>query len=532
MNFTALYSLARQMLILLLLCPVLSFSQNYKWLLDKPLDYELNPTMLNYQVTGNSAGEVYWIGISEVLQFYGIITFGDQFIEHLDQDGNVLETSSITGKSFVVDLVCDANSDLYVLLNIKSDVLFDDGDVLTFTGSSYGSFIVKLDGISGIEWSKTFIGYSEGRCLAIDNDGNLLVGSDDYGDSYLTAYSPSGELLYEIEQLNVPVISSVDIDQDGNVYTTGSCAGTDAMYAGTQFENPFSYSKYLAKYNPQFEAEWVKYIEDITCTFPEVVCQEENQVYWSGDLFIPTQFDSISVPGPSWVFDFFLAKLDASGVYQWVKDVSEESTGDATINGKNFLSVDAQNNVCISGYTRGTVEWSDEITTVTEGYGYDALAVAYSETGEVTWVVSGGGNSMDQTFGSYLDDSGNLYLTGFGTDTLMFGAISSYQDWVHPFLVSVQYGTSVSVADKKTSNSHVNIYPNPFSDWVTVEVGGHSKSVSEINICDVSGVSLVRKSELTNKRAVIDLSSLSAGVYFIEVKTVSGERSFQKVIKQ
>lgn len=73
----------------------------------------------------------------------------------------------------------------------------------------------------------------------------------------------------------------------------------------------------------------------------------------------------------------------------------------------NSLKLDANSNVYISG------------TTASAGTSTDILALKYSSSGAVLWtnVFNGFAGNVDQTNGSYLDSSGNFYITGFTSDT-------------------------------------------------------------------------------------------------------------------
>jgi len=68
--------------------------------------------------------------------------------------------------------------------------------------------------------------------------------------------------------------------------------------------------------------QWTKYIEDITCPSPIVKARTPNEVYFSSELFDSFPFDTIIPEGPIGGFsDFFLAKLNQTGNFIWVKEV-------------------------------------------------------------------------------------------------------------------------------------------------------------------------------------------------------------------
>ena len=74
----------------------------------------------------------------------------------------------------------------------------------------------------------------------------------------------------------------------------------------------------------------------------------------------------------------------------------------------------------------------------------------------------------------------------------------------------------------------MKVYPNPTSDIITLKGINSLTDVSYIHLLDNKG-SLLRKIEINETQ--VDLSSFSAGIYFIEIKHQLGSGRI-KVIKQ
>ncbi|MBV8325563.1 T9SS type A sorting domain-containing protein [Chryseobacterium sp.] len=90
-----------------------------------------------------------------------------------------------------------------------------------------------------------------------------------------------------------------------------------------------------------------------------------------------------------------------------------------------------------------------------------------------------------------------------------------------PFIPTEATHTTLGVSSvhKKT----IGIYPNPASNFITIET---DEKIKEVNIYTASGQKV-----LTSQAGVIDIRSLSYGVYFVEIKT--GDRStVHKIIKK
>ncbi|MBX7064782.1 MAG: T9SS type A sorting domain-containing protein, partial [Saprospiraceae bacterium] len=98
-------------------------------------------------------------------------------------------------------------------------------------------------------------------------------------------------------------------------------------------------------------------------------------------------------------------------------------------------------------------------------------------------------------------------------------------------LYTISETRSVLVND--TDNRNVVVYPNPASDYITIEPLESDLGATEIQLTDVAGRVLKSyKLSAGFKQFDVDVSSLASGVYFINVKT-EGKRPFTyKVIKQ
>lgn len=79
------------------------------------------------------------------------------------------------------------------------------------------------------------------------------------------------------------------------------------------------------------------------------------------------------------------------------------------------------------------------------------------------------------------------------------------------------------------SSSPISIYPNPTTNFLTVDCGD-LKNVRAV-IYDNSGRSLTLRTEIKEGKSIIDVSELVRGVYFIELTTDKNERSVKKFIK-
>jgi len=121
--------------------------------------------------------------------------------------------------------------------------------------------------------------------------------------------------------------------------------------------------------------------------------------------------------------DYATIKYDASGNQQWVARYNGPANDD---DHASAIAVDASGNVYVTGSSIGTA-WPD----------YDYATVKYDSSGNQLWVARYNGAPGDFDFGNAIavDDSGNVYVTGFSDDAGFDYATVKYdssgnQQWV------------------------------------------------------------------------------------------------------
>lgn len=91
-------------------------------------------------------------------------------------------------------------------------------------------------------------------------------------------------------------------------------------------------------------------------------------------------------------------------------------------------------------------------------------------------------------------------------------------------------GTVTSVNDLIVNNSHVSVYPNPFQNYVNINIDG-IQDAKQVYVTDISGKLVYCSNNLFNNNFQIDLSSLSRGFYLLNIRT-KNKVITKKIIKQ
>jgi len=348
------------------------------------------------------------------------------------------------------------------------------------------------------------------KAIAIDASDNLYIGYNDYENSYVTKMTPDATVLSTIVQHHSRMISSLSVDNQGNIYTAGSCADLNSEYAGIPRPAPTGYNIYLAKYDAQGNNQWVNYVEDVTCPLPQVRAFSPDAVYFSSQLFGSYTFGNLTAEGPvQGQSDIFIAKLNADGDYQWLREVP--GNGQLETGTRNYLHLDTQGNVYFSGLTRWTVNWSDELTTATLGFSADAILLKYDSIGNILMAQTVGGDSEDRFDNMAIGPNGSIYLTGMSYGPANFGNIhhDAPQFTAYPFLV--KFDSTLATAQNEAAA--VGLFPNPAKgEFFLMGLTAKKEGI----IYNMLGQEMTR---FTAQNIIpIDVSGLSKGTYLIKME--------------
>jgi hypothetical protein len=503
----------RILLALLLFAPALFTAQSFSWVKTPPVTFNMNPEYIGYTTAVDGSGNVYFSGFKDEAFPYDTI-LGNVYYNKYDASGALLFSKIIGGHVTVFNMMADHDGNMLVAFAYVGSISFDTLTFLTVS-QDVQPLLVKFSPDGNMIWYyQPAIGESvaaQFRAIDIDDQNNIYIGYDDFLASYITKLTPNGVSSMTITQENVRSLTSLSVDNEGNIYSAGSCAEWNAKYAGVDMPAPFGYNTYIAKYNAAGTYQWMKYVEDVTCPQPQVKAFSPDIVYYSSYLFGPFMFDAIQAEGPVDSFGFsdaFITKLNASGEFQWVREVP--GAGQLSQGGRNFLDLDPEGNLYFAGRTRGTISWNENIMTSTSGFNNDAIVLKYSPAGDVAMVATAGGESEDRFDSVAVSASGAIYLSGMCTGDASFGGIAhnAPEFSYYPFLTKVEQ----TLATENNMQQHFTIYPNPVSDYL--HVSGVTGSISG-TMHNVLGMK-VKQFEIS-EASPVDMRDLSTGLYFVNI---------------
>ncbi|MEI9943355.1 MAG: SBBP repeat-containing protein [Chitinophagaceae bacterium] len=225
---------------------------------------------------------------------------------------------------------------------------------------------------------------------------------------------------------------SVTVDAAGNVYTTGKFSGTvdfDPNAGVVDLTAEGSSDIFITKFNSAGNLLWTKQMGGGSFFNDQgnsIVVDAAGNVYTAGFFFETADFDpgpatynlSAGAISPAYYADIFISKLDANGNFIWAKQFT--GIDDKTA---YSLALDGSNNIYITGYFGGTVDFDPGVATdnLTAAGGLDMYVAKLDVDGNFIWAKQFG-NALDE-IGQDLsvDAAGNVYITGSYDAATFFG---------------------------------------------------------------------------------------------------------------
>jgi hypothetical protein len=477
------------------------------------------------------------------------------FVSKLDGAENFLWAISFGGgsSSSGLAITSDQSGNVYVTGHFKGTVDFDPGPgVYNLTGVNDDVFICKLNAAGGLIWAKAFggTGGDAANAIAVDELDNVYVAG---GFAATVDFDPSasiynmtsaGGLDIFISKLDVSgnfvwakrigsgpddAVYGLAIDGSANVYTTGYYAMVVDFDPGPGVSNLTPHGLYdidafVSKFDTAGNFIWARSMggpsgADIGVA---IAIDSSGNVVTSGNYqYGASDFD----PGPaiynlpnSGSGDAFVSKLDTSGNFVWARNFS----GTGFENGIS-LALGAQNNIFITGYVTGNVDYDPGPGTFILAAGGQFLCELDS-SGTFAWASIAGtsGNGID------VDVFGNIYSTGYFSGTRDFGLGSTPYNITSSgtadiFVLKIGYGMSTATDETHQSDMGLTIFPNPSrGEFVVCFSSSAANLTYVIEIMEVGG-RIVYSGRLTGipgaHSQFFSLPDLAKGIYTV---TLSG----------
>ena len=470
-------------------------------------------------------------GMSVWVKNYSSDSYGRLQLIQYGSDGTVGWQREWSGSGTVSGLRYRADGMLVAMGEYLDSLRVDDDHLFSTSDNFPHAFIVAMDADGMTQWAidlnEQFTQARRPRAPVFTAEGDLVFGLRS-GTSRIVRMDMDGNVLGSITQ-SPTELHGIDVDAEGNLYVTGSCASSaGATFNGTTYVPGVSgngYNRYLVRYRPDGTPAWARFSGDVTCTTSEVRQDGAGALYWAGLLFAEADFDTYHIDGPTngSTPDFHLCKLDTAGNYLWVREGPDGNGNGAGPGLQQYLALGADGTILLAGTGKGTLAWDEGITVQINGAS-DPLLMGFDPDGTLHWCIHGDSNDQfDKAHGLGVGADGSIYITGVSRQTIAFGeqVIPITSNINTPFVVRYGYpSTSVAPVDR----GEVVIHPVPATDRLFVSSGG---SVRVMACMDALG----RSVEVRLLNGSIDISALQPGTYMLTLEERGARRSVHRFVK-
>ena len=264
-----------------------------------------------------------------------------------------------------------------------------------------------------------------------------------------------GRKLSNAEHAN-DVATSMVVDQDGNVYTTGYSKGK-----GT------GYDFLTIKYDAGGNEIWAERLDGGASGDDKPVAVK---VDISGNVFVTGSSEN----GASNA-DYLTVKYNHDGKLVWRQRYNGSGNG---FDSPTSMAVDEIGNVCVTGFS------------LSKGTGYDCVTLSYAPDGRQRWVSVYNGPDNEDDFGTAvsLDAAGDCFVTGYSNSkangasylTMKFDR-TGHGAWVRNFAIgSTHMAKATALVADATGGVCVTGYSqgsHPSYDYVTIRYDGDGKAL-------------------------------------------------------
>lgn len=248
---------------------------------------------------------------------------------------------------------------------------------------------------------------------------------------YSAAFAQVWASQYDGPDSNYDEARSIAVDAAGNVYVTGT--------SQTLVLTNYNYS--TVKYNSSGVQQWAK---NYNGTGDDVDRANIVKLDAAGNVYVTGK----SVGAGADAEDAFTIKYDNAGTTKWTARYNGPS---ADYDEGKDLAVDATGNVYITGYT------------YTAGANNDYMTIKYDSTGTQQWITkyNGTGNNADQAAALEIDNSGNIYVTGFSKGA---GTLEDYET-IKYCQLTADAGTDVTICNGSSTTLNASAVGGVSYSW-------------------------------------------------------------------
>jgi len=418
---------------------------------------------------------------------------------------------------------------------------FDGGYIiagLKYSSPGFHFYAVRTDNNGDTLWTKT---YNNGTSPGAASDGTMSVWQTTDGGFVFTGYYDANNCF-----------GIIRTDANGNILWTKAYGGGGEhshslqqtadgglIICGYTFNfGAGDYDVYLVKTDNTGNILWTKTYGTTGVEEPYSVQQTTD-----GGYIITGKTQPGGILSQGYVF---LIKTNSTGDTLWTKSyggtvgemgysVQQTTDGGYIVTGVTYsFGAGGQDVYLIRTNSTGDILWTKAYGGINNDFGISVKQTAnggFIITGETSSFGAGGidvylictdanGNSGCNESGTNTIVGNPSFITSSGGTILSSGAIA-YHDSIsvtNPVKTEIPLCTYVVIPQLSNNSETVNIYPNPASDIVTLNIDNIINADLILNIYNVIG-ELVKSELLKQNQQKINVKGLNNGIYIVEIKS-------------
>ncbi len=166
--------------------------------------------------------------------------------------------------------------------------------------------------------------------------------------------------------------------------------------------------------------EWAKQLHSSFASVGTNIHYDEvsHHVYTVGYFLDTTYFDPGNRAQPHTTlnhYNGFVLKTDLNGNFVWIKTLNGFD-----YNSANAVTTDIDKNVIVAGEYKGILTFNSIANSYASNGVIDGFVAKYNEHGTFLWSYTFGGNWVDEVHAVVTNKNGEVYLTGYFSDTVDF----------------------------------------------------------------------------------------------------------------
>ena len=256
--------------------------------------------------------------------------------------------------------------------------------------------------------------------------GALAFGADSlndnqgpYQDIFIAKYDALGHPAWTKNAIGYADANGISTDASGNVYVVGTFFNDSIIFGSHVLVNPNltpqSSNIFFVKYDSSGNVIWAKNLGGINNDLASAITIHANDNLYVVGTFMgdSLKLDNVTIQhlGNN---DGFIAKFDTAGKAIWIKSV-----GSPYIDGATSVCTDGLGNVFMAGYFQGSHLFLGSTGNyLTSPYAYNVFITKYDSLGNLRWAKYAGSNNGNGPGGIAADATGNVYVTGYFSDTV------------------------------------------------------------------------------------------------------------------